>query len=388
MRVKRKYRFHIPGMVHLPMSERYMGCAFTQKIVKLSKMMLSLGHEVYLYGVEGTDAPCTEFIETHTLKDVRNEWGEGDNRSEIGYNWRVKGFKHDINKPVTKTRAKFYENSQKEINKRKRKDDFFLNMQGSYNKPIGDAVKLFLSCEPGIGYRGSYMRFRAFESSYIQNFTYGSEHPRKAINGYYYHRVIPNYFDPKDFSYSSKKEDYYFFIGRIINRKGIDTAVKVCQHLGKKLIIAGQDDEYKIPKDPLIEYVGYVEPEERTKLMKHARAVFVPTKYLEPFAGVHIESMICGTPVITTNFGVFPDTVICGVNGYRCDTLNDFVIAAKAVKSLSPAKIRATSKRFLMDNVRYEFNKWFDDLYQVYLSAEHPGKVKGWFFVEGDSKRK
>ena len=34
-----------------------------------------------------------------------------------------------------------------------------------------------------------------------------------------------------------------------------------------------------------------------------------------------------------------------------------------------------------MDNVKYEFEKWFKDLYNVYESATIPGK-RGWSRVE------
>lgn len=374
-----KFRFHLLGLAHLPISEEYMGCAFTQKILKLSKMLLSLGHEVYLYGSEGSDAPCTKFIQTHTLKDIRDAWGEGDNRFEIGYDWREKGFKHDFNETRTPTTFKFYESCIKEINAVKEDDDFLLIMQGTYHRPIGNSINLYLTCEPGIGYRGSYCRFRAFESAYIQNFTYGSEHPRKSINGNYYDRVIPNYFDPKNFEFSEEKEDYYLYIGRMIHRKGVYTAVKACEAIGAKLKMAGQDS-LKIGYDKA-EFLGYVDVEQRKPLMAKAKAVFVPTIYLEPFAGTHVEAMLSGTPVITTNFGVFPSTFTHGVHGFRCDTLQDFVEAAKKVEKLNPKVIRKFAERYLMDNVKWEFEKWFRDLYQLYLSAKDPS-VKGWHYLK------
>jgi hypothetical protein len=177
-------RFHLLGLVHLPISERYMACAFTQKVVKLSKMLLSLGYESYLYGAEGSDAPCTEFIQTHALSDIRREWGDGDNRFDIGYDWKSEGFRHDFNKARTATTKKYYQAAIDAINNHKQPDDFLLVMQGVYQKPIADAVNLWLTCEPGIGYRGSYARFRAFESAYLMNFTYGSEHPGECINGH------------------------------------------------------------------------------------------------------------------------------------------------------------------------------------------------------------
>lgn len=383
-KMKKRFRFHLLGLSHLPTSEKYMACAFTQKNVKLSKMLLNLGHEVFLYGAEGSDAPCTHFIQTHTLKDIRDAWGEGDNRFEIGYNWKKHQFKHDYNsdkKPVT---VKYYSNAVKQINLHKKDDDFLLITQGTYQRPIDKQVKLFLTCEPGIGYRGSYKEFRSFESTYIQNFTYGSEHPRKAINGKYYDRVIPNYFDPKDFPFDPDKEDYYLFMGRLIVRKGLDTAIKAVEAVGGKLKIAGQKHEEtkRIPmhKD-FCEYVGYADVKKRAKLMKKAKAVFCASTYLEPFCGVHAESMLCGTPVITTDFGAFSDYVRDGLNGYKCNTLQDFVTAAKEVENLDPYVIRKYAERFTLDSVKLEYQKWFQDLYRVYQSVKDKNK-KAWHYLE------
>ena len=376
-------RFHLLGLVHLPVTERYAACAFTQKILKLSKMLLSMEHEVYLYGCESSDAPCTEFIQTHTLKDIRKEWGTGDNRWECGYDWKRQGFKHDFNSEKTATTKRFYEVCIEEINKRKRDDDFLLIMQGAYHRPIGDVVGLYLTCEPGIGYRGSYSRFRAFESAYLQNFTYGSANPFQSINGNYYDRVIPNYFDPKDFPFHRKKEDFFFFMGRMISRKGVWTAIRATEVIGAKLILAGQEsDEIDVSKlPPHCEFVGYLGPDERAELMGRAKAVFVPTLYLEAFGGVNVEAQLCGTPAITTNYSVFPETVVQGVTGFRCNTLQDFVDAAKAVDKLNPTTIRKHAERYLMDNVRWEFQRWFEDLYQLYLSSRD-SNVKGWHYLK------
>jgi len=399
---KKHFRFHLLGLVHLPCTRKYMSCAFTQKNYKLAQMLLSLGHEVIYYGAEGSNVPCTKFVQTHTLRDIRQDYGDGDNRFEIGYDWTNCDFRHDFNTKRKPATLKFYAKCIEEINKAKKDDDFLLCTQGPYFKPIANAVNLFLTCEPGIGYRGSYMKFRAFESSYIQSFTYGSEHPRQCINGSYYDRVIPNYFDPKDFEYSDKKDDYYFFIGRMIKRKGIMTAYLVCEYLKKKLIIAGQGAHvdkrgYLIPnKNPDFElppghweYVGFVDVPKRKKLMAHAIATFTPTEYLECFAGTHVESMLSGTPPITTNFAVFPGTLpdyfANGIVGFRCNTLNDFVEAAKKAQKMTKKdyrKIRKYGERFLMDNVKWEFEKWFRDLMMVYESAIDSTK-KGWHRIYG-----
>ncbi|MGV8130522.1 MAG: glycosyltransferase, partial [Candidatus Pacearchaeota archaeon] len=99
-----------------------------------------------------------------------------------------------------------------------------------------------------------------------------------------------------------------------------------------------------------------------------------------PFGGVHVEAMLSGTPVITTDFGVFSQTVINGFNGFRCNTLDDFVQACKKVGELNPKEIRKHSEKYLMQNVALEFDKWFTDLYRLYQSTKDPTK-KGWHYI-------
>lgn len=407
--MKNKFRFHLVSLVHLPQSKTYMSCAFTQKNRKLAKMLTGLGHEVFFYGSEGSDVEeyCNSdnlhFVQTHMLSEIAEAWGDGDNRFEIGYDWRNTDFKHDFSserKPIT---LKFYQRVTDYINNHKKDDDFFLNSMGYYYRPIQDKVGLFLSVESGIGYRGSmkpsdtFQNFRAFESAFIQNYTYGSENPFKDINGSYYDRVIPNYFDPDDFEFQDKKGDYYFFIGRMIKRKGIITAAKACEALGAKLIIAGQgasvrsnghlipntDPDFDLPPSTW-EYVGFVDVPARKKLMAGAIATFTPTEYQEIFGGTHIESMLHGTPPITTNFGVFPGTIPDVINGklaFRCNTLNDFVQAAKNAKKVNHKQVRKYAERYLMDNVALDYNQFFEDLYHVYLSAKYPDTEKGWHWL-------
>jgi len=119
-------------------------------------------------------------------------------------------------------------------------------------------------------------------------------------------------------------------------------------------------------------------------LIAHAKATIVATEYLAPFAGTHIESMLSGTAVITTNFGVFPETVSQGVNGFRCDTLEDFVNAGREVEMLDPQEIRDSAEHYLMDNVKYKYQKWFEELYRVWQSTQG-GNYKGWHYIDRET---
>jgi len=382
--MNKKFTFHLLGLVHLPVAKKYCSCAFTQKIRKLAKMLLDKGHTVFLYGTGYTDIEHENlhFIQCATLSDVRKEWGEGDNRFELGYDIS-RGFRHDINKPVSECQKKFNANAIKNINLNKKPDHFLLLSQGSYQKSIADNVDLYLITEFGIGYRGSYCKFRAFESNYIRNFTYGSENPRQSINGRYYDRTIFNYFETELFTFNNKPEDYLCYLGRIIPRKGVETAMRVADILGMKLKIAGQgslnDISYKCKN---VDFVGTVDDKQRDILLRNAKALFLPTIYLEPFGGTSIEANFTGTPSITTNFGVFPETIINGLNGYRCDTLQDFVDNTKKSFDLDRKKIREYAvNNFSTEVINEQFEKWWQDLYQVYLSTTNKN-IKGWHYIK------
>lgn len=408
----RKFKIHILGLVHLPWSREYVSCAFTQKNLKLAKMLTSLGHEVYGYGARPSkeehqpekyiDSPNFHFVETHTLEDIRKDYGEGDNRFETGYNWHEKQFKHDFTYTVKNpSTLKFYGVASEYINKIKKPDDFLLRTMGRYHDVVAENTGLVLDCESGIGYTGSeestggHKRFRAFESSSMMHYSYGAEMGKSpngingAGNGNYFDRVIPNYFDGSDFTAKDIKKDYLLFIGRMISRKGVLTAVRTAEAVGKKLILAGQGarvdnngnligEGFVVPKGNW-EYVGVAGVEKRRELYANALITMVPTEYLEPFGGTNVESRLSGTPVLCTNFGAFPEQITNGLDGYCCDTLDDFIFRAKQLlewKEDDYYEVKLRAQRYLMDNVKWDYQKWFEDLMTLYETREGWGLIR------------
>jgi glycosyltransferase involved in cell wall biosynthesis len=98
----------------------------------------------------------------------------------------------------------------------------------------------------------------------------------------------------------------------------------------------------------------------------------VNTQYVGPFEGVHIEAAFTGTPVITTDWGVFPETVIHGVTGYRTRTLGEAVWAVENLDKLDPKTIREYAvNNFSTDRVRW--------LYQAYFEQLETLREDGWY---------
>lgn len=347
-KMKKSLRFHLLGLAHLPTSREYRPCAYTQKVVKMATMLKNLGHTVFFYGGEGSQVECDEFIQVLSNQTRRECYGD--------YDWKKEFFKHDPNDLAHQT---FNQNAIPAINARKRPGDFLLCPMGNYDQVIADAVGIPFTVESGIGYTGIFSKYRVFESYAWMHHVYGLMHQD---DGSWYDVVIPNYFDPKDFPYQSDKGDYALFIGRLIPRKGYEVAIQVTKELGIPLIVAGQGD---LPENcgTHVTHIGAVGPEKRAELMGKAKMVFTPTYYIEPFGGVAVESQMCGTPVISTDWGVFTETVLHGVTGFRCRTFDEFLWAARHADQIDPQACRDWAvKNFSMARVQVMYEQYFRNL--------------------------
>jgi glycosyltransferase involved in cell wall biosynthesis len=355
-----RMRFHALGLPHTVSSKDFNACAYTQKVVKFGKMMTNLGHEVIHYGHEDSDLQCTEHVSVLTNEDFEKSYGSHD--------WRSKFFKFNTGDHAYKT---FYKNAIAEISKRKQKHDFILPFWGSGVRPICDAHPDLICVEPGIGYAGGHWaRWKVFESYAIYHAYCGLKNVGRC-NQDWYEVVIPNYFDVEDFDYNDNKEDYFLYLGRVYDGKGVNVAIQATKIAGVKLVIAGQkEDGYKLPDH--VEYIGYADVPTRRKLMANAKASFLPSMYVEPFGGVQIENLLSGTPTITTDWGSFAENNIHGKTGYRCRTMGDFVEAINRIDDIESADCRKFGGNFTLEEVGPMYEKYFADVLNVFTG-------KGWY---------
>lgn len=281
-------------------------------------MMFDLGHKVFLYAGEENEARCTELIPCI----ARNEQPKG-----------IPEFSADSDLFI-----KFNGAVVRELECRIGPKDFICIIGGAAQEPIARAFPNHMTVEFGIGYGGVFSKYKVWESYAWMHTIYGalSGGNAHAVDGQFYDTVIPNYFEIDDFPFSADKDDYLLFMGRLIDRKGYRLAAEIAESTGHRLIIAGEGT----PPD-YGEYVGVVGPERRAELMSRASALIAPTLYIEPFGGVTAEAMLCGTPVITTDWGAFSENVIDGITGFRCRMFEDFCWAVGEAKRLIPEQIRA-----------------------------------------------
>lgn len=365
--VDQHFTFHVVGLPHTQTTVAYDNCAFTAKVRKFCDMMKSLGHTVYVYGSEDFECDYDEALTCITKaeqQDIIGVFGPEDiHKAAFGSelpHWQI------FNRRVIQ-----------HMNRLIRPKDFICIMGGLGHKPITDAFPEIKACEFGIGYPGSYLPHRVFEAYAWMHMSYGHQQVLHAALGNNYDRVIPSYFEEELFPFSEEKDDYFMFIGRMTALKGWRVAVEACEAFGAPLVVAGLgEDAEKLPS--WVDYRGLVGPKERGELMSRARAIFVPTLYVEPFGSVSAESMMTGTPVLTTDWGAFPELVRQGIDGFRCRTLQQFLDGMEAVDDLDKKAIRDFAmERFGMANVRWQYQDYFEDLYTLW--------DKGWYTLRDDA---
>lgn len=350
-------RFHVVSLPHTQVTKEFVGCAYTEKVRRFCMMMKDLGHEVYLYAGDQTDAPVDKLVTC--ISEERRAQAVGNNHytqasfDTNALHWRV-----------------FNTNVIRLMQQHLQDQDFICLIGGSAHKEIADKYPKHLSVEFGVGYGGVFSNFRVFESyAWMHSIYAGWKNPTTA-DGQFFDTVIPGYLEPDMFPLGQGNGDYYLYIGRLIERKGFNIAQEVCERLGKRLILAGPGEQKGYG-----EFVGSVGPEERAELMGNAIATFAPTLYIEPFGNVVIEAQACGTPTITTDWGAFTETNIDGFTGYRCRTLGEFMEAAEKVKTLDRKAIRdhAISK-YSLDVIGKKYEQYFERLLTLW--------DQGWYTIK------
>ncbi len=365
---------HVIGLPHTQTNGEYTTCAYTEKIRKFCDMMTGRDRKVILYGGEFNTAACDEHVclvtdaerEARYGKHILDDLGRG-------------GF--DFNDPsqwmVMNGRAIQEITKRKQLDDRGRDTDLLLLAAGQAQQVIADALGQMIVAEFGVGYEGVITHrhglspaWAAYESHSHRHLVYGLKGWQNAVRQY--DTVIPNYFNPDELPYGDGG-DYLLYVGRMIWDKGVNTVGRVAEALGMKAIIAGPGatewgdgfvrfggDEARAPG---LEYVGAVGAEERSRLMGGAAVTLVPTVYAEPFGGVAVESMMCGTPVVTTDWGAFTETVAEGVSGYRFQTLQEAVDATDAARDLDRDVVREYAiANYSLEAVAPMYDRWFNNL--------------------------
>lgn len=353
-------RLHLLGLPHTQTINETVVCAFTSKLVKFAEMMQD-HYEIIVYSGDRNDAPCVEHVSLVTAEEQTEWYGTSDpNTLPSVAVW-------DATSPQW---LNYNARAVAAIAARQEPGDLILILGGNAQRMVADAFPHLLSCEWAAGYEGIFSPHVCFESYAWMHYLYG----KLGCDGRFFDTVIPNFFRPEDFELAEKKEDYLLFVGRMVQRKGVEAAVEIANASGRTLIMAGSGvkssrkgkvvcEELDLTLEGDIEYVGPVNAAQRNLLMGRAHALLVPTTYIEPFGAVAVEAQLCGTPAITTDFGAFTETVHHNVTGFRFRTLRQAVDAVGLCDELNPLSIRGDAlRRFSMEKIAPRYVEWFERL--------------------------
>jgi glycosyltransferase involved in cell wall biosynthesis len=80
-----------------------------------------------------------------------------------------------------------------------------------------------------------------------------------------------------------------------------------------------------------------------------------------------VEAMLCGTPVVSVDYGAMTETIIEGVMGYRCHTLQDWIDGIHAVGDLDRPTIAAIARaKWSLETCGARYDKIFRQLNGLY----------------------
>lgn len=128
-------------------------------------------------------------------------------------------------------------------------------------------------------------------------------------------RVLPNFIDvEKVRNLSFEKDDYYVYLGRINEVKGVRTLCKAASLLNKKLIVIGGGEllpelkeQYKANDN--IEFRGEMAWNDFRPILEKARFMVIPSEWSENNPLTVIESLSLGTPVLGSRIGGIPELI-------------------------------------------------------------------------------
>ena len=183
-------------------------------------------------------------------------------------------------------------------------------------------------------------------------------------------KIVPVGIDLRKFVYSEQKENYYLFIGRLTQDKGVLEVLEAASELpDQKFKIAGtgplkETVRRYANKYRNIEYLGFVSEEEKINLLKNARLLIVPSR-AETFGVVYIEAMASGTPAIgsaeTREIGILKESY----NGWYVK-YGDSKELANKIREVDGKDLRNLSENARKSSIEYSIESTTDKLEAIY----------------------
>lgn len=366
---------HLLGLAHTVTRPEFSKCPFTGNLLRFPKMLGPLGYKCIHYGVEGAEVEGAEVVtalDHKTFMRLRQDH-PFDLHSDTNL-WVPEVY--DDGRPGN---VVYQEGVIRELLPRLSRGDIVCFPFGTVHNRIaaalpGDVVAI----ESGIGYEATpFLYFQVFVSNSWYSWHRGRQHN---LMGDFYHFVIGNSFDVDEWTVSPvPKDGYVLYLGRCNEDKGMRVihdvaAIRTDLHF----VLCGQGSK-QWAKLPNVEALPQVSGRERDTLFAGAQVVMMPTLWLEAFGNVCAEAQLCGRPVLTTDWGAFPETLDHGVAGYRCRTLGDFLMGLELAQTLDPQAIREQAvAKFSLSVAGAKYDKAFGQCRELVTGKGWASRTSYW----------
>lgn len=329
---------HVIGLHHTIPSEAYSHCAFTGKVLRFPLVLHRAGYRVVEYANGVSESEADEKVQIWSAAQLQSMAGDRDLLDNT-----TSGLDSD-----EELRELFGLLVCRELRRRVKPGDIVAHVFGMTSGALR-MVKAFpqaIHVETGIGYgSGPFGCFRIFESEAWRAWHMGKYSAVQNGGGATWPnyaeitttQVVPNYYAPERFPLGEplRTQDgkrYALWCGRLTSIKGPEVVNLIAQNFPDITfrMVSGEPLTEQFKRErlqaPNIEFCGRVTNRDAlAKLYGGAIATIMPSMFWEPFGGVAVESLFCGTPVLCPDYAAFVETVPEITDGVRCNTPRDYV---------------------------------------------------------------
>lgn len=234
--------------------------------------------------------------------------------------------------------------------------------------------------DPIYPWRAEVFKLFSSKNQYLVSISNNQRGPAPKLN---YIATIYNGIDLELFPFNEKPKDHLLFLGRLLPTKGPDIAIQAALKAKEKLLIAGTMDDMafwdKRIKPYLgknTQYIGTIPYNLTYKYYGQAKALLCPIQWEEPFGLTFIESMACGTPVITFRRGSAPEVIKDGKTGFVVKpwdkkgdiNINGLIEAVESISQIDRSYCRKwVERKFSLERMVDEYEKIF-----LKIAKKHP----------------
>jgi glycosyltransferase involved in cell wall biosynthesis len=181
----------------------------------------------------------------------------------------------------------------------------------------------------------------------------------------------PNYVNDFGYTPMSERLDYYLFVGRLNEQKGIHVLIDIFKKNRKNIDIIGEGPMVDLVKEaaknhPNIRYLGYADNTFIIQKLKQSRGLIVPSLTYEGQPMTILEAFSTGTPVFASDTKNMDSMITHGYNGFLFQPEKDHSIFDN-LDELDKENLYKNAR--LTYEEKYSQQKNYDYLVDIYQSA-------------------